>query len=255
MKRIRDWFFTIPALIGIGGTLVLFEILGRLSLLRGLSSFERTMTTLQRVLLKAFGIAGTSISVKGADNLEPDAGYILISNHQSLLDIPILGGLLSSNIPKFIAKQELARRIPSVSLYLNKGGNGVIDRRDRDQALDIIAEVGREAQRRRVSVVIFPEGTRSRDGTLGAFRSAGAKALLEAAPNLPIIPTAIDGSWRVMENNFLPIPYGTKVRVRFGEPIARHVGEDPAKVIAECRNWIEGTLEEWRVSPLAGEGA
>ncbi len=246
MRKIRDWFFTIPTIAGIALTLLVFEALGRLTLPMGIEHFEHTMTNMQRVLLKVFGIAGTRIRAEGTEGLDPSRGYILVSNHQSMLDVPIFGGLLPGNMPKFIAKRELARWIPAVSLYLNRGGNAVIDRQNRHEALEVIADVGRESERRGVSVVIFPEGTRSRTGDLGAFRTAGAAALLAAAPSLPIVPTAIDGSWKVLKNNYLPIPFGTEVRVRFGEPILRDGTQSVRESIKECRRWIDSTLEEWR---------
>ena len=103
------------------------------------------------------------------------------------------------------------------------------------------------AQRRGVSVVIFPEGTRSRDGALKPFRPAGAEAMLAAADSLPVIPTAIDGSWRLLVHNLRPVPYGTTVRIAFGAPIAREPGDAAAR-LDESREWIERKLEGWRAS-------
>ena len=60
--------------------------------------------------------------------------YIMVSNHQSMLDVPIFGGLLMRTFPKYIAKTELGRWIPSVSLNLTRGGNALIDRNDARQA-------------------------------------------------------------------------------------------------------------------------
>jgi hypothetical protein len=69
---------------------------------------------------------------------------------------------------------------------------------------------------------------------------------MEAAPNLEIIPTAIDGSWRVFQRNMFPVPYGATVQVRFGESIPRARGESPTEVLERCRMWIEETIGEWR---------
>jgi 1-acyl-sn-glycerol-3-phosphate acyltransferase len=165
-----------------------------------------------------------------------------------MFDIPILGALLFSNYPKYVSKRELARWIPSISYNLRRGGNAVIDRSDRDQAVAAIRTLGETAQRRGVSVVIYPEGTRSRAGELRAFKPAGTLALLEAAPQLLVVPVAIDGSWRLLSHNLLPVPSGVRVRVRFGDPIER--GTTPAPAILErARDEIEQTLARWRSKP------
>ncbi len=94
-------------------------------------------------------------------------------------------------------------------------------------------------------IVIFPEGTRGRDGKLQRFRRAGSQALLEAADELPVVPVAIDGSWRLLGSNLLPVPFGTNVRIRFGDPIARSP-EDATKVSEAAREWIDATLTEFQ---------
>jgi 1-acyl-sn-glycerol-3-phosphate acyltransferase len=172
-------------------------------------------------------------------------GYLFISNHQSMYDVPIFGGILIRNFPKYVAKRSLARGIPSISLNLRRGGNALIDRGERAQALTAIAQMAAECQDRSVSAVIFPEGTRSRDGSLASYRVGGVAALMEGAPELEIIPTVIDGSWRVFLNNMFPVPFGTHVRVAFGEPIPRDSNEDPEVVLEQCREWAVETLSRW----------
>ena len=68
---------------------------------------------------------------------------------------------------------------------------------NRLQAVAAISEMTQTAQRRNVSVAIFPEGTRSRDGRLKKFRRAGSRALLEGANELPVVPVAVDGAWKI----------------------------------------------------------
>ncbi|HZJ47567.1 MAG TPA: lysophospholipid acyltransferase family protein [Acidimicrobiia bacterium] len=246
MKHARDWLFSIPTLAAFGFVLVVFHVIALIALPFGRRPFEKVMAALQRSLISSFRISGVKITIEGRDRFASSGGYIFVSNHQSMYDVPIFGGLLPRNYPKYVAKKELAKGIPSVSLNLRSGGNALIDRDDRDQSLQAIRDMASEAERRNVSVVIFPEGTRARIGELGGFRVGGLATIMEAAPNLSIIPTAIDGSWRVFRRNMFPIPYGAAVRVRFSEPIVRQADESPVDILDRCRAWIEATITEWR---------
>lgn len=241
----RDWLFSIPTVIAFGLTLVVFEIAGRIALMFGLRPFEWVMAALQRTLLAVFRISGIRFDIEGLDGFERSGGYLFVSNHQSMYDIPIFGGILVRNFPKYVAKRSLAKGIPAISLNLRRGSNALIDRGDFEQAIGAITQMARECQDRDVSAVIFPEGTRSRDGSLGSNRTAGVAALMDGAPDLSIIPTVIDGSWKVFEHNMFPIPFGTTVRVRFGEPIARTEDLDVEEVVEECFAWAADVLASW----------
>jgi 1-acyl-sn-glycerol-3-phosphate acyltransferase len=245
MTTIRDWLFSIPTLLAFGLTLLFFDLTGRVALWFGLRPFEWTMAGLQKTLLGVFRISGVRFDVEGLENFEPTGGYLIVSNHQSMYDIPIFGGILVRNFPKYVAKTSLARGIPAISLNLRRGANALIDRGDREQAVEAITEMARGAQERDVSAVIFPEGTRSRDGSIGIYRVAGVAALMDGAPDLMIVPTVIDGSWKVFANNMLPVPFGTRVRVRFGEPIPRSGDEDPSVIVEQCHSWAGEVLDSW----------
>jgi len=93
--------------------------------------------------------------------------------------------------------------------------------------------------------VIFPEGTRSRAGELREFRRAGTLALLEAAPGVPVVPITIDQSWRLLAHDMLPIPWGVRVHVRIGEPIARRP-DDATALVERVRGEMLATLARWR---------
>lgn len=250
MRRLRDWILTIPFLLAFGLALVLFDIAGRIVRPFSLRAFEAVMAALQRTLIALFFISGTRLEVERAPTIEPRRGYAVIANHQSMFDIAVIGGLLFTNYPKYVAKRELGRWIPSISLNLRHGGNALIDRKDRSQAVEAITTMARAAQDRNVSVVIFPEGARSRDGSLRTFKRGGSTALLQAADSLSVIPAAIDGSWKLLRHNLCPVPFGTRVKVRFGDPIERMRG-DADRLIEAAEAWIRDTLREWRAPQTA----
>ena len=245
MRFLRDWFFSILTLVAFGLTLVFYDVVGRVALLFSLHAFERVMAWLQRTLLVVFRISGIRFDIEGLDGFNRSGGYLFVSNHQSMYDIPIFGGILVKNYPKYVAKKSLASGIPSISLNLSRGGNALIDRHDRDQAMNAITQMANNCQDRDVSAVIFPEGTRSRDGSLGTYKFGGVAALMSGAPRLAIIPTVVDGSWKVFANNMMPIPFGTHVRVRFGTPIERTPDDDPREIVEQCARWAQKVLDSW----------
>jgi 1-acyl-sn-glycerol-3-phosphate acyltransferase len=178
--------------------------------------------------------------------VRPHTPYLIVSNHQSMFDIPILGALFFSNFPKYVSKRSLGRWIPSVSYNLRRGGHVLIDRGDASMAVAAIRALGERVHAGQASALIFPEGTRARVGDLGEFRRAGTVALLEAAPETPVVPVTIDESWRLLRRNMLPVPWGVRVRVHIGEPIARRPGEDRNALLGRIRDEMAATLGRWR---------
>ena len=246
MKRVLDWVLTVPFLAAFGITLAIFEVVARIVRLFGLRPMEYTMGVMQRILLGTLRIVGTKIDVERSPGVRPRTGYVIVSNHQSMFDVPIFGGLLFSNFPKYVSKRELGQWIPAVSFNLTHGGNALIDRNDPVQAKAAIRDLGEACQRRRTAVVIFPEGTRSRDGKLRPFRRGGVEELLAAAPTLPVVTATIDGSWELLRHKMRPVPTGTRLRIRFSDPMPRD-GND-ATILERARTDIESTLARWRGS-------
>ncbi|HSJ36135.1 MAG TPA: lysophospholipid acyltransferase family protein [Acidimicrobiia bacterium] len=241
MEKLMNWAVTVPFLVAFGLVLVVYDIVGRIVRPFSLTAFEWVMGALQATLVWVYRIFGTRLTVERSPRVKPHTGYIIISNHQSLYDIVLIGGLMFSNLPKYVAKAELGRWIPSVSLNLKRGEHALIDRGDAAQALDEIRGLGERVQARNRSAVIFPEGTRSRDGSLGPFKRAGARALLSAADRLPVVPVAVQGSWRL--NKLWPFHPGSKVRIAIGDPLERHP-DDAAEVLKRAREWIAARVDE-----------
>lgn len=170
------------------------------------------------VLSKFFGrgilmIAGVRVDVEGKEALNPDANYIFVSNHQSYFDIPVLMKAIPNNV-RFIYRNNLTR-IPILGWGMYLGGYIPISRENVREAMKSLKAASKKIQNG-ISVVIFPEGTRSHDGKLGEFKR-GMFVLAEEA-KVPLVPTSIIGSINIMPRNKFKIKSGT-VRVIFEKPI------------------------------------
>jgi 1-acyl-sn-glycerol-3-phosphate acyltransferase len=122
LDAIRSWIGTIVFLPVFGLILGVFDVGQRVARLFGQRPQEYVAGALQVTLVYAFRLCGTRIQVERPPRLRPGKAYIIVSNHQSMFDIPILGALLLSHFPKYISKRSLGRWIPSVSYNLRRGG-------------------------------------------------------------------------------------------------------------------------------------
>ena len=244
-----DWITTIPTLLLFVVVFATADISLRIARLFGEHAVEVAAGVMQRILIWAFFPSGIRLEIERDPDVLPGKAYILVSNHQSFFDVPIIGGVLFSNFPKYIAKKELSKWIPFVSYNLRRGGNAIIDRSAGREAVRVIRDFGKRCQERGVSAVIFPEGSRSRDGNLKEFKPLGTIQLMKAAPEMDVVPTTIDGSWHLLTNRMFPIPFGTVVRISFGKPILRGAGQKSEEIVQQVHEAIVGTLETWRSDP------
>jgi len=241
-----SWITSLLFLPVFGLTLAVFDVAQRVARLFGRRPQEYVAGALQAMLVWDFGICGTRLTVERDPGVRPWTSYLIISNHQSMFDIVIIGKLFFSNFPKYVSKRSLGKWIPSVSYNLREGGHVLIDRSDAPAAVAAIRELGQRVRNGQASGCIFPESTRARTGELGKFRVGGSMALLEEAPDTPVVPVVIDESWRVFAHNCLPVPWGMRVRVHIGAPIARAPGEDRAALLERVRTEMATTLARWR---------
>src|SRR5690242_16117900 len=96
-RRVVNWLFTIPFLIVFGLILGIFDPLQRLARLFGPRPHELVVGLLQKSLIAAFWVCGTRLDVERSPDVEPWTPYLVISNHQSMFDVPIFGSLLFTN--------------------------------------------------------------------------------------------------------------------------------------------------------------
>jgi 1-acyl-sn-glycerol-3-phosphate acyltransferase len=140
--------------------------------------------------------AGGKVQVTGLENLPPRGGALFVANHQGAFDIPLLIGFVPV-LKGFVSKKENFR-LPIVSIWMKLLGCIVIDRGDLRQSVGAIARGVRDLRAGR-SLVIFPEGTRSKSGRLQRFKEGSFK--LATRSGATIVPLTIDGSYRLLEGN------------------------------------------------------
>src|SRR5947207_1707291 len=141
-SSLQSWLGSLIFLPVFVGILLVFDVAQRVARVFGQRPQEHVASALQVALVGAFRLCDTRLLVERAHGLRSTASYIFVSNHQSMFDIPIIGALLRSNFPKYISKRELARRIPSVSYNLRRGGHVLIDRSDAPAAMAAIRAPG-----------------------------------------------------------------------------------------------------------------
>ncbi len=163
-----------------------------------------------RLLLRTCGVR---VSVTGRENLPPTGAFILMSTHNSHFDIPVL----MLEVPRqfrIVAKKSLFK-IPIFGWIMTLAGYVSVDRENQQKAfnsLDNAAVLVKEG----MPLLIFPEGTRSPDGSLGSFKKGGFVLALKAG--VPIIPVVIEGTFHVLPKTTWHITPGP-VTCTFGKPI------------------------------------
>ncbi len=185
----------------------------------GYEAHKRSVSFLNFSLLNTTRLIGTRYTFRNSYQIPKNRPLIIVSNHQSMYDIPPLVWYLRAYHPKFVSKIELGKGIPSVSYNLRHGGSVLIDRKDSKQALREIAKLGIYIEKHKRSAVIFPEGTRSRNGHPRKFQPTGLKILLKKAPSALIIPISINGSWRLLKYGKFPNGLFSKFTLDIHEPI------------------------------------
>lgn len=160
------------------------------------------------------GATGSTVEVTGLENIPKDGAVLFISNHQGYFDIPILLLYLPKTLG-FLAKIEL-KTWPVINKWLECIEGVFIDRQDIRQSLRAInttAEILKSGQ----SMVIFPEGTRSKGKELSPFKPGSLKPAQKA--NVPIIPITIDGTYKILEANNDRNIKPAHIRLIIGSPI------------------------------------
>jgi 1-acyl-sn-glycerol-3-phosphate acyltransferase len=155
---------------------------------------------------------GVTVEVEGLDRLEPGRTYIFVSNHQSIYDIPVIFWSVPWQL-RIIAKESLGR-FPFLGWHLRRTGHLLVDRRRPDRGG--ILRKWKALVGDGLSLIVFPEGTRSVDGVVAPFKAGSFLLAVEA--QLPIVPISIDGTRFLMRKGRLMTCPG-HVRLRAHPPV------------------------------------
>lgn len=179
------------------------------------------------------------VKVKGRENIDPNTSYIFVANHQGAFDIWSIYGYLDHNF-KWLMKKEL-ESIPLVGYACKKAGHVFVD----DTKITSIRETITESEQKLrdgMSLVIFPEGSRSWDGKMTEFKRGAF--MLAAEFRLPVVPITIDGSFRAMPRTTYCARPG-KITLTIHPPIyPGERGFNTKKLMADCYRIIESSLPE-----------
>jgi len=198
---------------------------------------EALARTWSRVMLRGLGV---KLTVEGRENLEPHQPYVFACNHRSHVDPPSCMVALPGHL-RFVGKQSLFK-IPVFGDALRRSGQIPIDRNDSAGARDAL-NANLDALRTRISVVLFPEGTRSEDGELGTFKKGAA--VLAISAQVPLVPLAITGTEHILPKGLHAI-HGGRVRLRIGAPIATRdlTADDRGALTEQVRGEVSRMLGE-----------
>ncbi len=162
-------------------------------------------------------LSGIRIELNGKKNIQPDQSYIVVSNHQSHMDIPVLVSQLPLRLT-FLAKKELFK-IPFFGWGMQAAGVLKIDRSNRQKAIQTLKNAEKVILENNLSVMSFPEGTRSKDGNIHSFKKG--PFVLAINTSLPILPISIRGTFDILPKKKLMIKPG-RVQVKIHPSVQTH---------------------------------
>jgi len=192
-------------------------------------------------------VSRIKVSVKGLSNIDPSSSYIYMPNHQSNFDIPVLLGHLTVQF-RWLAKMELFK-IPIFGRAMRKAGYISIDRYHRESAFESL-KVAANKIKSGVSVLIFPEGTRSWDGNIQPFKKGGFVMAIDSG--VPIVPVVITGTRAIMPKGKFRV-YAGHVRMVIHQPIGTSTYTREAKeaLMARVRRVMCEKVETGKMDELA----
>lgn len=182
------------------------------------------------------------VRVHGAENVRPGTSYVFLSTHQSWMDIPVMLGYLPSQL-RIAAKREVFH-IPFLGWHMTRGGHIAINRGNTSEAVESLRRAT-ASLRGGVSAFLFPEGTRTRDGSLQPLKKGGFKLALQSG--LAVVPVAIVGTRRAMPRGsavLRPVPVDLYIEPPI--PTERLTDSDLPALVEQVRAAMESRFDGGR---------
>lgn len=180
-----------------------------------------------------------TVSVEGAENMEPGQSYVITANHQSLYDIYVLYGWLNRDF-KWVMKKEL-ERLPVLGFACKALGHIFIDRSDSKSAIMTINHAKSKITQG-VSVVFFPEGSRSGDGSVGPFKKGAFKMAIDLG--IPVLPVTLNGTRDILPKGSVDLmPGGVSMIIHKPIPVTHYHEKNMKRLMDKTRFSIMAGLE------------
>ena len=182
---------------------------------------------------------GVKLDVKGLENVPKDEPVLYVANHNTIFDV-VLTYHLCPGITGYIAKDSL-KKVPGLNLWMARNYCLFLDRKDIRQGMQVILQAIDYIKNDKVSMFVFPEGTRSKDGNLGEFKDGSLK--MASKTGAKVVPVAIIGS-KGCAGTFRPFWKTKNVEIIYGEPVdmGQLEGEDKKHPGAYFRSIIGDML-------------
>jgi len=245
MQKLIAYPLSVIYYLLLGCTLLIFHPIQWICFnLFGYTAHKKSVDALNFFWIVNTYVLGTRYKVYNRQKLPEGVPLIIVSNHQSMFDIAVFGWFMRKVHPKYISKIELGKGIPSISYNLKHGGSVLIERSNPKQSLSAIKEMAQYIETNKRAAVIFPEGTRSKDGKPGQFAENGLKILCKYAPSAYIVPVTINNSWKLTQWNYCPLGTGNSIELTIHNPfpvkdipfseIFERTKQDIVKAIHSC---------------------
>ena len=244
MQKILTYPLTVIYLICFGTTIAIFHPIQWFCLnVFGYQAHKKSVDALQFCIMRCLNILGTRITFKNPYQISTNQPLIIISNHQSMFDISPIMWYMRKHHVKFVAKKELGKGIPSVSHNLRHGGSVLIDRKNPRQALPAMMKFGEYIESTNRAAVIFPEGTRSKDGTPKPFKTKGIEILIKKVPSALIVPITVNNSWKMLRYGKFPMGIGNHITFTVHKPIEIANFTDKNELILQVEKTIVESIQ------------
>jgi 1-acyl-sn-glycerol-3-phosphate acyltransferase len=214
-------------------------------LLRLITGNENMIYVPIRPFIKlGLALVGVRVRVTGLERLKPDQAYVFTPNHQSFIEVPLFVTYLGRN-PAYLAKKEVFK-YPIFGFGIRQMGVVPVDRSNTQSAVES-ARQATENLRRGKPYVVYPEGTRSRDGRLLPFKKGAFLMAIDAG--VPVVPVSVSGASRIMPKGQIKIHPST-VHITVHDPINTegYSKENLAEIMETTRSRILSGLSEEEIS-------